>query len=185
MKIEVERKAEISSLDLDEIFLKLYARTENAYSVEYIDTYLDNKHLNLAIDEQELRIRTINDEINSQKYLLTYKTKPIDTESKSKKEVELEIESAEAMLEIFLSMGFAIKAQFTKECVNFPFLYKGYSILATVVEFTDKSEIFLEIETQIETYENFELAMHIIGDIYKQLGIDSTHFTNEYYTDFM
>jgi len=71
--IEVERKAEISSLDLEEIFLKLYARTENAYSVEYIDTYLDNKHLNIAADEQELRIRTINDEVNSQKHLLTYK----------------------------------------------------------------------------------------------------------------
>lgn len=183
--IEVERKAEISSLDLEEIFLKLYARTENAYSVEYIDTYLDNKHLNIAADEQELRIRTINDEVNSQKHLLTYKSKPIDAESKSKNEIELEIESAETMLEIFRSMGFEVKAQFTKECVNFPFTYKGYTILATVVEFTDKSEIFLEIETQIEVYENFELAMHVVGEIFKQLEIDGSHFTNEYYTDFM
>ena len=69
--------------------------------IQQIDTYYNHPCRNFAETDEALRIRR-----SGTKYYLTYKGKKVDPESKTRKEIEVEIEDAHKTAELLVSLGF-------------------------------------------------------------------------------
>lgn len=183
--IEVERKANITSFNIEKLKNKLLKFNSSPKNLSYFDTYFSAKEKRLLIEEKELRVRIIRENKKIIEQLLTYKGSPIDKNSKSKEELEVLIDNAENMIEIQKALGFKIHIQFEKHCENFKFQYQNHNLLVSLVSFSGKKEKFIEIETLIQNKNAFAETLKIIDNFCYKLGITEKYFTNQYYTDFL
>jgi adenylate cyclase class 2 len=177
--LEVELKAEIEKDE--EVINKL--KKLNPTKIErvvYEDIYFDTSDKQFSKSERELRIRKISGEQNI--CILTYKDKPFHKESKSKPEYEVRIHDNESMKKILERLGYKIDIKFKKMCKNYYMNYNSYSILATLVKIPEIRSNFIELEIQVKSIAEVDLAVMTLHDLLKFLCISKDNLTTEYYT---
>ena len=120
--------------------------------IQQIDTYYNHPCRNFAETDEALRIRR-----SGTKYYLTYKGKKVDPESKTRKEIEVEIADAHTTAELLVSLGFSPVADVKK-------VRKVYTLDTFTVCLDDVVNVgtFVEVETcgeHVEELRNSALSI--------------------------
>ncbi len=164
LMIEVEVKAKIKSFDemrkmLDEINA-VKVKTEHQE-----DRYFNSPVCDFAQTDEALRIReTKTDEKHN--LFITYKGPKIDAKSKTREEVEMEIEDADKASKIFENLGFKEVRTVVKDREYYK--YENYEISLDNVHGLDP---YMEIEISLEDNSDYSKAQESIFKLFEKLGI--------------
>lgn len=165
--IEVEAKAHVN--DFNSILKKLNEIGAKKIMIEHQkDTYFNNlQYRDFEKSDEALRIRhtTINNK--ESQIILTYKGPKLDDVSKTRKEIEVNVEDSKNTGLILESLGFKPAADVEKERTSYSF--QEFTISLDKVH---KVGNFVEIEKGMVEGEDFKEALDKIFEIYKKLGIE-------------
>lgn len=162
--IEIEIKAKITNPKM--AFEKIndiggeYSHTEIQR-----DIYFNGENRDFRKTDEALRIREIpdgDDFIN----ILTFKGPKLDSETKTRKEIEVTIDDKEHMTDILINLGYKPSAIVNK--VRRIFKYEEYII---TVDKLNELGYFIEIEYVAEDEENIEPIQNNIFELFGKLGI--------------
>ncbi|MEE1117742.1 MAG: class IV adenylate cyclase [Methanosphaera sp.] len=162
--IEIEIKAKITNPKL--AFEKI-KKIGGEYSHTEIqrDIYFNGKSKDFKKTDEALRIREIpdgDDFIN----ILTFKGPKLDSETKTRKEIEVTIDNKENMTDILINLGYKPSAIVNK--VRRIFKYDEYTI---TVDKLNELGYFIEIEYVAEDTNNIDTIQQNIFDIFKKMDI--------------
>ena len=167
--IEVEVKAHVK--DFNSVKNALSNLNAERIKTEYQeDIYFNAPHRDFAKTDEALRIRKVSKtgfkDSKYEKLILTYKGKKMDSISKTRKEIEVEIKDMEKISAILENIGFLPVAKVNKKRIIYN--YQGF-----IISLDDVLNVgnFVEIETEAHEGENFEDSLKQIFEIYKKLGI--------------
>jgi len=164
--IEVEVKAHVKSFENVELKLNEIGAVKSKKEHQ-LDTYFNNpSYRDFEKTDEALRIRDTTTE-GEKHLILTYKGAKMDEISKTRKEIEVNIEDYEQMSLILENLGFKPAADVEKERTEY--LYKDFIISLDNVLKVGK---FVEIEKGMREGEDFKDALDEIFKIYKKLGIE-------------
>jgi adenylate cyclase class 2 len=149
--LEIEVKAHADDLKKVEAELRKMG-AQFIEDIRQIDTYYNHPCRNFAETDEALRIRC-----SGAKYYLAYKGKKVDPESKTRKEIEVEIEDAHTTAELLVSLGFSPVADIKK-------VRKVYKLDTFTVCLDDVVNVgtFVEVETcgeHVEELRNSALSI--------------------------
>ena len=158
--IEVEVKAKIDS------FEEMEKRLENLGAVKskkefQEDIYFASPIVDFAQTDEALRIRTTNNNI-----FITYKGPKLNKDAKTRKEVEMSIESAGKAKDIFEEIGF--KEVRTVRKNRQYYTYENFEISLDDVEGLNP---YMEIEISLEDGNAYDDAQKSIFELFEKLGI--------------
>lgn len=164
--IEVEVKAHVN--DFDEIKVKLDAIGAKKEKKEHQeDIYFNNIQLrDFEKTDEALRIRKTTIDGN-ETIILTYKGAKLDSVSKTRKEIEVEVEESKKTELILQNLGFEPVETIKKDRTTY--LYNEFIITLDKVY---KVGNFVEIEKEANEGENFDDTLDEIFKIYKKLSIE-------------
>ena len=162
--IEVEVKAKIRSFDemrkmLDEINA-VKVKTEHQE-----DRYFNSPVRDFAQTDEALRIRETKSD-DKHNLFITYKGPKIDAKSKTREEVEMEIEDADKASKIFENLGFKEVRTVVKDREYYQ--YENYEISLDNVH---GLEPYMEIEISLEDNSDYSKAQESIFELFEKLGI--------------
>lgn len=162
--IEIEIKAKINDSkkameDLGKIGAT-YSHTERQH-----DIYFNAPDKDYAKTDEALRIRQIPDG-DDFKRILTYKGPKINSKSKTRKEVEVEISDVDAMNEILVNLGFKASAIVSK--IRRIFNYEDYTITLDKIE---ELGYYMEIEYVTDDEAKVDEMCDNIMGVFEKLGI--------------
>ena len=178
--IEAEIKARIS--DPDDI-KKRFEQLNGIYKLSLLheDIYFNMpKELrDFKNTDEALRIRKsiefendINDSENkTTNYYLTYKGKKIDSLTKSRHELEIQVDDGLQLKEILLLLGFREIFTVKKERELYEFEYKENVIEALIDYIPILKEYFIEVEIQVATKDALDGVRDILFSFLSQFGI--------------
>lgn len=158
--IEVEVKAKIDS------FEEMEKRLENLGALKskkefQEDIYFASPIVDFAQTDEALRIRTTNNNI-----FITYKGPKLNKDAKTRKEVEMSIESAGKAKDIFEEIGF--KEVRTVRKNRQYYTYENFEISLDDVEGLNH---YMEIEISLEDGNDYDDAQKSIFELFEKLGI--------------
>lgn len=158
--IEVEVKAKINS------FKEMENRLEELGAVKaktefQEDIYFASPIVDFAKTDEALRIRTTNSDI-----FITYKGPKFNKKAKTRKEVEMSVESAEKAKDILTEIGFEEVRTVRKSRRYYKF--KNFEISLDDVE---GLEPYMEIEIALDDNEDYSDAQDRIFALFRLLGI--------------
>lgn len=158
--IEVEVKAKIDS------FEEMEKRLENLGAIKskkefQEDIYFASPIVDFAQTDEALRIRTTNNNI-----FITYKGPKLNKDAKTRKEVEMSIESAGKAKDIFEEIGF--KEVRTVRKNRQYYTYENFEISLDDVEGLNP---YMEIEISLEDGNDYDYAQKSIFELFEKLGI--------------
>ena len=158
--IEVEVKAKIDS------FEEMEKRLENLGALKskkefQEDIYFASPIVDFAQTDEALRIRTTNNNI-----FITYKGPKLNKDAKTRKEVEMSIESAGKAKDIFEEIGF--KEVRTVRKNRQYYTYENFEISLDDVEGLNH---YMEIEISLEDGNDYDYAQKSIFELFEKLGI--------------
>lgn len=158
--IEVEVKAKINS------FEEMEKRLENLGALKskkefQEDIYFASPIVDFAQTDEALRIRTTNNNI-----FITYKGPKLNKDAKTRKEVEMSIESASKAKDIFEEIGF--KEVRTVRKNRQYYTYENFEISLDDVEGLNP---YMEIEISLEDGNAYDNAQKSIFELFEKLGI--------------
>ncbi|MBE6491595.1 MAG: class IV adenylate cyclase [Methanobrevibacter sp.] len=158
--IEVEVKAKIDS------FEEMEKRLENLGALKskkefQEDIYFASPIVDFAQTDEALRIRTTNNNI-----FITYKGPKLNKDAKTRKEVEMSIESASKAKDIFEEIGF--KEVRTVRKNRQYYTYENFEISLDDVEGLNP---YMEIEISLEDGNAYDNAQKSIFELFEKLGI--------------
>lgn len=158
--IEVEVKAKIDS------FEEMEKRLENLGALKskkefQEDIYFASPIVDFAQTDEALRIRTTNNNI-----FITYKGPKLNKDAKTRKEVEMSIESAGKAKDIFEEIGF--KEVRTVRKNRQYYTYENFEISLDDVEGLNP---YMEIEISLEDGKDYDDAQKSIFELFEKLGI--------------
>ena len=164
LMIEVEVKAKIRSFDemrkrLDDINA-VKVKTEHQE-----DRYFNSPVRDFAQTDEALRIRETKSE-EKHNLFITYKGPKIDAKSKTREEVEMEIEDADKASKIFENLGFKEVRTVIKDREYYK--YENYEISLDNVHGLDP---YMEIEISLEDNSDYSKAQESIFELFEKLGI--------------
>lgn len=163
--IEVEVKAKITDFNaVKKMLKKINAEKDHIEHQE--DSYFNSPIKNFAETDEALRIREVSVN-NISKTFITYKGPKIDSQSKTREEVELEVENPKKIAKVFEHLGFKKVAKVIKNRT----IYNIDQYIISLDE-VEGLEPYMEIETDLEDGSEFEEALNKIFDIFKKLGIN-------------
>jgi adenylate cyclase class 2 len=162
---EVEVKVRADHDDVRERLAELDA--EPVDSVEQVDTYYDAPHREFAETDESLRVRRETPEGSESFAEVTYKGPLVEAASKTRREVETEVEDGEGAGEIFGALGFDPAATVRKERERFA--VDGYTVTLDAVEGLGE---FVEVETEVGGEDDIESARERAYEILRDLGLD-------------
>ncbi len=158
--IEVEVKARINSFkEMEEKLEKLGAvKTKEEFQQ---DIYFASPIVDFAKTDEALRVRTTNNDI-----FITYKGPKLNDQAKTRKEVEMSIESAEKAKDIFEEIGFSEARTVEKN-------RQYYSFENFEISLDDVSGLppYMEIEISMDEGEDYSEAQNRIFEVFEKLGI--------------
>ena len=158
--IEVEVKAKITSFtEIEERLEKLGARKSKSEFQE--DIYFQSPIVDFAKTDEALRIRSTNNNT-----FITYKGPKLNEKAKTRKEVEMTIESSEKARDIFEEIGFT-PARTVKKSRQY-YTYENFEISLDDVEGLPP---YMEIEIALEDTESYSDAQDRIFELFERLGI--------------
>lgn len=158
--IEVEVKARISDFKEMEVKLEKLGAVKSKTEFQE-DIYFASPIADYAKTDEALRIRTTNNDI-----FITYKGPKLNSEAKTRKEVEMSIESAEKAKDIFTEIGFKPVRTVRKNRQYYNF--RNFEISLDDVEGLPP---YMEIEVALEDGEDYSDAQSKIFELFKELGI--------------
>lgn len=158
--IEVEVKAKIDS------FEEMEKRLENLGAIKskkefQEDIYFASPIVDFEQTDEALRIRTTNNNI-----FITYKGPKLNKDAKTRKEVEMSIESAGKAKDIFEEIGF--KEVRTVRKNRQYYTYENFEISLDDVEGLNP---YMEIEISLEDGNDYDDAQKSIFELFEKLGI--------------
>ena len=158
--IEVEVKAKIDS------FEEMEKRLENLGAIKskkefQEDIYFASPIVDFAQTDEALRIRTTNNNI-----FITYKGPKLNKDAKTRKEVEMSIESASKAKDIFEEIGF--KEVRTVRKNRQYYTYENFEISLDDVEGLNP---YMEIEISLEDGNDYDDAQKSIFELFEKLGV--------------
>lgn len=158
--IEVEVKARIDSFkEMEEKLEKLGAVKSKEEFQE--DIYFASPIVDFAKTDEALRIRTTNNNT-----FITYKGPKLNDEAKTRKEVEMTIESAAKAQDIFEEVGFKA-ARIVRKNRKY-YTYENFEISLDDVEGLPP---YMEIEVALDDGEDYSQAQDKIFELFEKLGI--------------
>ena len=158
--IEVEVKAKINSFkEIEEKLEKLGAVKSKKEFQE--DIYFASPIVDFAKTDEALRIRTTNNDI-----FITYKGPKLNKDAKTRKEVEMNIESAQKAKDIFEEIGFK-EARTVRKNRQY-YTYKNFEISLDDVEGLSP---YMEIEIALDDSQDYSKAQSKIFELFEKLGI--------------
>ena len=162
--IEIEIKAKINNSK--EAFEKIkdiggvYSHTEIQR-----DIYFNGDNKDFKKTDEALRIREIPDGDNFIN-ILTFKGPKLDSETKTRKEIEVTIDDKENMTDILINLGYKPSAIVNK--VRRIFKYDDYTI---TVDKLNELGYFIEIEYVTEDIDDIDRIQEKIFEIFNKMGI--------------
>ena len=158
--IEVEVKAKIDS------FEEMEKRLENLGAIKskkefQEDIYFASPIVDFAQTDEALRIRTTNNNI-----FITYKGPKLNKDAKTRKEVEMTIESAVKAKDIFEEIGFKEVRTVRKNRKYYN--YENFEISLDDVEGLNP---YMEIEISLEDGNDYDDAQKSIFELFEKLGV--------------
>jgi adenylate cyclase class 2 len=117
----------------------------------------------------ELRVRTVTDELGRTRALLTFKEPAVDEASGSKPEYETAVD-ADVLVTVLSALGV--------EQID-----QGRDLLATVVTVPELAgRTFIELETVADPGD-VDAALDVVRSVLRELGIEDSDLTTQAYTD--
>lgn len=158
--IEVEVKAKINSFkEMRERLEKLGAvKTKDEFQE---DIYFASPIVDFGKTDEALRIRTTDNNI-----FITYKGPKLNDKAKTRKEVEMSIESAEKAADIFNEIGFR-EARTVRKNRQY-YSYENFEISLDDVEGLDP---YMEIEVSLNDSQDYSEAQNAIFEVFEKLGV--------------
>lgn len=158
--IEVEVKAKINS------FKEMRKRLEKLGAVKTKDEFQEDIYFASPIvdfgkTDEALRIRTTDNNI-----FITYKGPKLNDKAKTRKEVEMSIESAEKAADIFNEIGFR-EARTVRKNRQY-YSYENFEISLDDVEGLDP---YMEIEVSLNDSQDYSEAQNAIFEVFEKLGV--------------
>ena len=158
--IEVEVKARIDSFkEMEEKLEELGAVKSKTEFQE--DIYFASPIVDFGKTDEALRVRTTDNDI-----FITYKGPKLNSEAKTRKEVEMSIESAEKAKDIFLEIGFK-EARTVRKSREY-YTYENFEISLDNVEGLPP---YMEIEIGLDDNNDYSDAQNEIFKLFEKLGI--------------
>ena len=159
--IEVEVKAKINSFKEMENKLEKLGAVKSKKEFQE-DIYFASPIVDFAKTDEALRIRTTNNDT-----FITYKGPKLNENAKTRKEVEMTIESASKAKDIFTEIGFK-EVRTVKKNRQY-YQYKDFEISLDDVEGLNP---YMEIEISLEDNQDYNDAQNKIFELFKKLGIE-------------
>ncbi|ASJ00578.1 class IV adenylate cyclase [Thermococcus gorgonarius] len=161
---------------------KIFERVREKYKLlrrEYHeDTYFQHPCRDFSKTDEALRIRVKRFNGHFEAFM-TYKGPKLDRESKTRKEIEVELTDPDKYAEILERLGFVEVLTITKVREKY-YVEKGVVIALDEVENIGK---FIEIETLVEDQEKIEEAVEHLRAILEELGVK--HFERRSYLELL
>ena len=167
--IEVEVKAKINSFKEIETKLEKIGAKKSKSEFQQ-DIYFASPIADFAKTDEALRIRTTNSST-----FITYKGPKLNKKAKTRKEVEMSVESAKKAKDIFTEIGF--KEVRTVRKNRKYFTYENFEISLDDVE---GLEPYMEIEIALEDGTDYSEAQDKIFELYRKLDITEGFETTSY-----
>ena len=158
--IEVEVKARIDSFEEMEKRLKDLGAVKTKDEFQE-DIYFASPIVDFAETDEALRIRTTNNDT-----FITYKGPKLNEKAKTRKEVEMTIESAAKASDIFTEIGFT-PARTVRKSRQY-YRYENFEISLDDVEGLPP---YMEIEIALSDSEDYTEAQSKIFQLFEKLGI--------------
>lgn len=158
--IEVEVKAKINSFKQMEEKLNDIGAVKSKTEFQE-DIYFQSPIVDFAKTDEALRIRTTNNNT-----FITYKGPKLNSEAKTRKEVEMTIENAEKAKDIFEEIGFK-EARTVRKHRQY-YTYENFEISLDDVE---GLEPYMEIEIALDDSEDYTEAQNKIFELFEKLGV--------------
>ena len=158
--IEVEVKARIDSFEEMEKRLKDLGAVKTKDEFQE-DIYFASPIVDFAETDEALRIRTTNNDT-----FITYKGPKLNEKAKTRKEVEMTIESAAKASDIFTEIGFTPARTVRKNRQYYR--YENFEISLDDVEGLPP---YMEIEIALSDSEDYTEAQSKIFQLFEKLGI--------------
>ncbi|MBM4240613.1 MAG: class IV adenylate cyclase [Euryarchaeota archaeon] len=162
--IEVEVKARVRNFDGIEKELTEIGATKIKKEHQE-DVYFNAPHRDFAKTDEALRIRKTFQK-KASKIILTYKGAKMDKISKTRKEIEVEIENVEKATLILENLGFSPVATIKKDRESY--FLDGFIICLDNVHMVGN---FVEIEKEAKEGDDFKTVVEEIFKIYEKLGV--------------
>lgn len=164
--IEIEIKAKITDPKL--AFEKInYIGGKYSHSEKQHDIYFNGDKKDFKKSDEALRIREIPDGDDFKK-ILTYKGPKLNSETKTRKEIEVEISDTENMADILINLGYKPSTIVNK--VRRIFTYNEYVI---TVDKLNKLGYYMEIEYVANEDDDIDTIQEEIFKIFEKMGITS------------
>jgi len=162
--IEVEVKAKIKDFNSIKKLLKKINAIESHVEHQE-DSYFNSPIKNFAKTDEALRIRKVSIN-NTQKIFITYKGPKIDSQSKTREEIEVKIEDSDKVAKIFQNLGFEKVANVRKN-------RQIYQLNQYIISLDDVDGLgpYMEIEADLEDGSDFQEELNKIFEIFKKLEI--------------
>ncbi len=158
MPIEIEAKAYARNLnEIEQKILKIGAILK--WEGDQLDTYYNHPMRDFAKTDEALRIREAED-----RTFFTYKGPKIDTVTKTREEIKVQVENSYSILEILIKLGFKEVLRVKKHRKKF--LYNEFTICLDSVENLGD---FVEMETSVSSETPEEKVSGIRGNILKTM----------------
>lgn len=158
--IEVEVKARINSFEEMENELEKIGAVKSKTEFQE-DIYFASPIVDFAKTDEALRIRTTDNDI-----FITYKGPKLNDKAKTRKEVEMSIESATKAKDIFEEIGFK-EARTVRKNRQY-YTYENFEISLDDVEGLPP---YMEIEISLEDDNDYTNAQDEIFKLFEKLGI--------------
>jgi adenylate cyclase class 2 len=180
--VAVEAELKALARNPERIYATLSRRAVGERSI-YSDRYFDYPDRGWTRRGNELRVRTVTDELGRTRALLTFKEPAVDEASGSKPEHETAVEDAAVLVTVLTALGVEQIVAFEKRCVNYRFTAQGRDLLATMVTIPELAgRTFIELET-IADPGDVDAALDVVRSVLRELGIEDSDLTTQAYTD--
>lgn len=164
--IEVEAKAKIDNFE--DVKLELKKINAKKIKTEYQeDLYFNSPITDFSESDEALRIRKTENE-SENKIFITYKGPKIDKKSKTREEIEIEIDDYEKCKRIFEHIGFNASSIVSKKRDIYKF--ENYEISLDDVK---GLEPYIEIEIVLNDNNDYKKAQEGLFKIFEKLNINS------------
>ena len=189
--IEVEIKVRIS--DPDEM-RKVFESKGGIYEISLLH---EDMYFNMPTGlrdfkqtDEALRIRksigfdkNLKDAPKKIKYAITYKGKKLDSETKTRKELEVNVEDGEILKNILKALKFQEIFTVKKERELYKINFKNYTIEALIDYIPILKEYFIEVEYMAESIETISNARDILFEFLAQFDIQKADSITKSYLE--
>ncbi|MFW6384597.1 MAG: class IV adenylate cyclase [Halodesulfurarchaeum sp.] len=137
--------------------------------VDQIDTYFDAPHRDFSATDEALRIREERPLDRPPTFSLAYKGPKVDAESKTRREVEIDLPEPHRMSDVLESLGFSPVATVEKERERY-----ALGACTVTLDTVDGLGTFVEAEAK-SSQDSMERTRNEVFDVLRKLDLDPSN----------